>query len=75
VLLFRQETVARYVIETCRAGEMAQWFRTLTALPQVLSSIPSNHMASHNYLKWDLMPPYDVSEDSYIVLIYIKNKK
>jgi hypothetical protein len=32
------------------AGEMAQWLRTLTALPEVLSSIPSNHMMSHNHL-------------------------
>jgi hypothetical protein len=26
------------------AGEMTQWIRALTALPEVLSSIPSNHM-------------------------------
>jgi hypothetical protein len=26
------------------AGEMAQWLRALTALPEVLRSIPSNHM-------------------------------
>jgi hypothetical protein len=32
------------------AGEMAQWWRTMTALPEVLSSIPSNHMVAHNYL-------------------------
>jgi hypothetical protein len=32
------------------AGEMAQWLRTLTALPEVLSSIPSNHMVAHNHL-------------------------
>jgi hypothetical protein len=31
-------------------GEMAQWLRALTALPQVLSSIPSNHMMAHNHL-------------------------
>jgi hypothetical protein len=30
--------------EVTRAGEMAQGLRTLTALPEVLSSIPSNHM-------------------------------
>jgi hypothetical protein len=29
-----------------RAGEMAQWLRALTALPEVLSSIPSNHMVA-----------------------------
>jgi hypothetical protein len=31
-------------------GEMAQWLRTLMALPEVLSSIPSNHMVAHNHL-------------------------
>jgi hypothetical protein len=33
-----------------RAGEMAQWLRALTALAEVLSSIPSNHMVAHNHL-------------------------
>jgi len=28
------------------AGEMAQWLRALTALPEVLSSNPSNHMVA-----------------------------
>jgi hypothetical protein len=32
------------------AGEMAQWLRALTALPGVLSSIPSNHVVVHNHL-------------------------
>jgi hypothetical protein len=32
------------------SGEMAQWLRALTALPEVLSSIPSNHMVAHNHL-------------------------
>jgi hypothetical protein len=32
------------------AGEMAQKLRALAALPEVLSSIPSNHMAAHNSL-------------------------
>jgi hypothetical protein len=32
------------------AGEMAQLLRALTALPEVLSSIPSNHMVAHNHL-------------------------
>jgi len=32
------------------AGEMAQCLRALTALPEVLSSIPSNHMVAHNHL-------------------------
>jgi hypothetical protein len=29
------------------AREMAQWLRALTILPEVLSSIPSNHMVAH----------------------------
>jgi hypothetical protein len=32
------------------AGEMAQWLRAPTALPEVLSSIPSNYMVAHNHL-------------------------
>jgi hypothetical protein len=31
-------------------GEMAQQLRALTVLPEVLSSIPSNHMVAHNHL-------------------------
>jgi hypothetical protein len=29
------------------AKEVTQWLRALTALPEVLSSIPSNHMVAH----------------------------
>ena len=32
------------------SGEMAQWLRALTVLPEALSSIPSNHMVVHNHL-------------------------
>ena len=32
------------------AGELAQQLKALTALPEVLSSIPSNHMVAHNHL-------------------------
>jgi hypothetical protein len=32
------------------AGEKAQWLRALTALAEVLSSIPSNPMVAHNHL-------------------------
>jgi len=32
------------------AGEMAQRLRALTALPEVLSSNPSNRMVAHNHL-------------------------
>jgi hypothetical protein len=55
-----------------RAREMAQWLRALTALPEILSSIPSNHMVAHNHLQWDLMPSSGVSEESNGLLIYIK---
>jgi hypothetical protein len=54
------------------AGEMAQWLRALTLLPEVLSSIPSNYMVTHNHLYWNPMPSSGVSEDSYSVRIYIK---
>jgi hypothetical protein len=36
--------------QTKKAGEMAQWLRALTGLPEVLSSNPSNHMVAHNHL-------------------------
>jgi hypothetical protein len=32
------------------ADEMTPQIRALTALPKVLSSIPSNHMVAHNHL-------------------------
>jgi hypothetical protein len=32
------------------AGETAPRLRALTALPEVLSSVPSNHMVAHNHL-------------------------
>jgi hypothetical protein len=48
---------------------MAQWLRAPTALPEVLSSIPSNHMVAPNHLQWDLTPFSGVSEDSDSVLL------
>jgi hypothetical protein len=36
-------------------SRMAEQLRVLAALPEFMSSIPSNHMVSHNYLWWDLM--------------------
>jgi hypothetical protein len=33
-----------------RDGEVAQQLRALAALPEVLSSTPSNHMVAHNQL-------------------------
>jgi hypothetical protein len=32
------------------AGEMVQQLRVLTVLPEVLSSIPSNHRVAHSHL-------------------------
>jgi hypothetical protein len=32
------------------AGEMAQQLRALLALPEGMSSIPSNHMVAHSHL-------------------------
>jgi hypothetical protein len=37
------------ILEKLWAGEMAQQLRALAALPQVPSSIPSNHMVAHNH--------------------------
>ena len=39
-----------YRKEKLQAGEMAQWLRALAALPEVLSSISSNHMVAYNHL-------------------------
>ena len=52
---------------------MAQRLRALIALPEVLSSIPSNHRVPPNHLQWDPMPSSGVSEVSYSALIYINN--
>jgi len=55
------------------AGGIAQWLRALTALPEVLSSIPRNHMVVHDHLKWNLTPSSGVSEDNDSVqCTYIK---
>jgi hypothetical protein len=54
------------------AGEMAQQLRVLIALPEVLSSIPSNHMATYNPMYWDLMPSSGVSEDSNSIPTHMK---
>jgi hypothetical protein len=44
------------------AREIAWRLRALAALPEVLSSIPRNHMVAHNHLYCDLMPSPGVSE-------------
>jgi hypothetical protein len=36
-------------------GEMTQWLRELTALPKLISSIPSNHMVAHNHVGFDAL--------------------
>jgi hypothetical protein len=54
---------------------MVQQLRALTALPEYLSPIPSNHVVAHNHLSWVLMPSSGMSEDSYIVLTSIKQIK
>jgi hypothetical protein len=46
------------------AGEIAQWSRALTALLEVLSSIPSNHMVLTTICNGDPMPSSGVSVDS-----------
>ena len=51
---------------------MAQQLRALTALPEALSSIPSNHTEAYNHVEWDRMPSAGVFEDSYNVLIHKK---
>jgi hypothetical protein len=51
---------------------MAQWLRALTAFPEVLRSIPSNHKVAHNHLDWDLMTSSGVSGDSDSVFTYVK---
>ena len=41
---------------------MVQPIRALTALPEVLSTIPSNHTMAHNHLSWDLMTSSGMSD-------------
>jgi hypothetical protein len=51
------------------AGEIAQQLGALTALEEVLSSIPSNHMGSQpSVIESDTLSS-GVSADSYTVLI------
>ena len=53
-LMVRHYAKASYIchkkLKRLGAGEIAQQLRALTALPEVLSSIPSNHMVAHNHL-------------------------
>jgi hypothetical protein len=43
-------TYGHLIFEKGGAGEIAQRERAPAALPEVLSSIPSNHMVAHNNL-------------------------
>jgi hypothetical protein len=45
----RKEKRERCKNYTLTRGLMAQWVRALTIFPEVLSSIPSNHMVAYNY--------------------------
>ena len=51
---------------------MDQWLGALTALSEVLSSIPSKDMVARNHLEWDPTASSGVSEDIDSVLTYIK---
>jgi hypothetical protein len=57
-MYFTISTKLRQKNQTLGAREMAQWFRALAAISEVLSSIPSNYMVAHNHLSWDLMPSF-----------------
>ena len=50
-----------------RAREKAQWLRAQAALPEVLSSNPSNHKVDHYHLSWDPMPFSSVSDENDII--------
>ena len=56
------------IITKNEAGEMALWLRALTPLPEFLSSVPSNHMVTHNHLLWDLMLSSGMSGEIHSVL-------
>jgi hypothetical protein len=60
---------------TTTTKQIKKQLRTLSALPEVLSSTVSNHMVAHSHLNWDLMPSSGVSKDSDSVLTYIKSIK
>jgi hypothetical protein len=53
----------QFKIPILGAGEMTQQLRALVALPEVLSSIHSNHMVAKNHMQWDLIPSSAESEN------------
>lgn len=52
------------------SGEMVQWLRVLVALPEVLSSIPSTHIAAHS-----LMPSTGLQTHMQTKRLYTKQTK
>jgi hypothetical protein len=62
-------------IKTIKQGwRMAQSIRVLVPSPEVLSSVPSNHMVAHIRLYWDLMPSSGVHENRSLIDIKINIK-
>jgi hypothetical protein len=57
-----------------RAGEMTPLLRALTALPEVLSSISSNHMVAHTICN-GIQCPLLVCLKTATVYLYIKKKQ
>jgi hypothetical protein len=56
------------ILKIClRARKMTQ---QLTALPEVLSSILSNHMVAHYHLYWDLMSSSGIQVHMQIEYLY-----
>jgi hypothetical protein len=51
---------------------MGQGLRALTALPDVLSSIPSNHMVAHNHLLSIVMPSGHINEINILKFFFIQ---
>jgi len=46
----QRSAAIKWLKKKIRAGEMAQRVRALTAVPEVLSSNPSNHMMAETHL-------------------------
>jgi hypothetical protein len=65
--------MSSFQASACHADSTGEHgIRTLTVLPEVLSSIPSNHLLAHNHLEWDLRPFSGVSENRDGILTYIR---
>jgi hypothetical protein len=56
-------------------GQMVHQLRERSALLEVLSSIPSNHMMAHNHFSWDLMPSSGLQAYMQIEHSYTLKKK